>query len=65
MDNLEVQPLAQSPEDNEVVRQFSHGLGPVIAYPDVIHAVADRATQEREREAAKWRPKFQDQGAAR
>ena len=65
MDSLDVQPVAQSPENNEIVRQFSFGLTPSIAYPDVIHAVADHTSEEREREAAKWRPKFQDQGAAR
>ena len=52
-------------EDHELVRQFSFEVAPTVAYPDVIHAVADYGKQERACEAAKWRPHFQDDGTAR
>ena len=65
MDGFGAEPEPQSLEDNELIRQFSFGLVPTTAYPNVVHAVADHTTQERDREAAKWRPKFQDREAAR
>ncbi|CAD6588021.1 MAG: hypothetical protein ASARMPRED_003382 [Alectoria sarmentosa] len=51
-------------EAHELVQRFSLEVAPTIAYPNAIHAVADCSRREREIEAAKWRPHFQDRNAA-
>ena len=48
------------PERRELIRRFSNGIGPTVRYPNVIHAIADYTKQDRAKEAAKWRPHFQD-----
>ena len=52
-------------EAHALVRRFSLEVAPDFTYPHAIHAVADCSRQEREIEAAKWRPHFQDPKAAR
>lgn len=52
-------------EAHALVRRFSLEVAPEFTYPHAIHAVADCSRQEREVEAAKWRPHFQDPNAAR
>ena len=55
----------RSSEAHALVRRFSLEVAPSFTYPHAIHAVADHSRQERETEAAKWRPRFQDPNAAR
>ena len=52
-------------EAHALVRQFSLEVAPSFEFPHAIHAVADHSRQERETEAARWRPRFQDPNAAR
>ena len=64
MDGPEIDP-SFLPERRELIRRFSNGIGPTVKYPNVIHAVADYTKQDRAKEAAKWRPHFQDPSTPR
>ena len=56
---------ARSPGERALVRRFSEKEALTVEYPNVVHAVASYGSQEREIEAAKWRPQFEDKHAAR
>ena len=65
MDSSESLNQTQDSEAHALVRQFSLEVAPNFTYPHAIHAVADYSRHQREIEAAKWRPHFQDPNAAR
>ena len=65
MESARARDDTQDSEAHALVRRFSLEVAPTVSYPHAIHAVADCSRQEREIEAAKWRPHFQDQDAAR
>ncbi len=65
MDSAKALDGTRDSEAHALVRQFSLEVAPSFTFPHAIHAVADHSRQERETEAAKWRPHFQDPNAAR
>ena len=65
MDSAETLDGTRDSEVHALVRQFSLEVAPNFTFPHAIHAVADHSSQEKEIEAAKWRPSFQDPNAAR
>ena len=65
MNGAEALDATRDSEAHTLVRRFSLEVAPNFTFPHAIHAVADHSRRERETEAAKWRPRFQDSNAAR